>query len=302
VYGIVKQCGGSISVYSELGQGTAFAIYIPQIERGAFVLSQAAPPRDLTTLRGTETILVAEDHEQVRRIAVQVLRDCGYKVLEAADPEDALRQSEGYAGTIDLLLTDVIMPTLSGRQLADRIRGSRPSTQVIFMSAYSEPTIHDRGVLASSVNFIQKPFSPEGLVTKVREVLGPPRSAGKILVVDDEPGVRSYLRKILAAAGYEVFESRHGAEAVQQLQRFQVDLVLTDLAMPEQEGIETIRILRRQHPKLRIVAMSGRFPDLLGVAEHLGADAVTVKPVVPDKLLEILTRLMPSDIGHGLKP
>jgi two-component system, cell cycle sensor histidine kinase and response regulator CckA len=298
VYGIVKQCRGSITVDSEAGHGAAFTIYLPRVERGTVVLPEPAVPVHLPTVRGTETILVVEDHEQVRKIAVRVLRDCGYKVLEAAGPEDALRQAEGHAGLIHLLLTDVVMPVVNGPQLADRIRASRPSIEVLFMSAHSEPVIQDRGVLASSFNFLQKPFSPDALAIKVREMIGLPRSTGTVLIVDDEPGVRNFLRKVLAGAGYEVFEAQNGSEAVRQMQGSEFDVVIIDLAMPGQEGIETILKLRPLHTRTRIIAMSGRFPTLLRAAKNLGADAAIAKPVLPDRLLEIVNEVMRSNTGH----
>ena len=169
VYGIVKQNGGFIDVQSELGKGAAFSIYLPRIdERPANregAVSVAAP------VRGSETILVVEDHEGVRGLIVGALELCGFHVLQASDGQDALLQAK-HAGTIDLLLTDVIMPGLNGKEVADRLTVLRPGIKVLFISGYSEEVIAHRGVLDAGVDYLPKPFTPDALATKVREILG----------------------------------------------------------------------------------------------------------------------------------
>jgi len=220
-----------------------------------------------------------------------VLRESGYKVLEAAGPEEALTKSEGYAGRIDLLLTDVVMPGMDGRQLADRILKTRTPTAVLFMSAYSEPAIHERGVLPSSVNFLQKPFSPQALSLKVREVLGPLRYARSVLIVDDDDALRDVLRQTLEEAGLHVQEAANGKAAVQAMENA-FDLLMIDLSMPEQDGFETMRAMRRLQPKARILAISGRFPELLQAAEHLGADDSLAKPFSAEELFAVIGRLL----------
>jgi CheY-like chemotaxis protein len=291
VYGVVKQSGGSIRVSSELGEGTAFAIYFPRIDPG-FDLPpepEAAP----ASLRGTETVLVVEDQEQLRRMAGYVLRSYGYRVLEAANPWEALLYAERYASLIHLLLTDIVMPGMAGPELAIRIKPLRPSMEVIFMSGYPGRITADREIPGLAASYLPKPFSPEELATKVREVLGAPRSAGTVLVVDDEPGIRNLLRKVLTGVGYRVLEAENGRQAIQRVMGSDVDLVITDLVMPEQEGIETIQIMRRALPKLKIIAMSGRFTgSLLRVANFLGAQASLAKPIEPDELLDAVARVM----------
>ena len=214
VYGIVKQAGGSIWVYSEPGRGTKFTMYLPRI------ISEVKPPRKTeaapSSLQGNETILVVEDQEMLRRMAAGVLRSYGYRVLEAANPGEALLHSERYAGLIHLMLTDVVMPGITGPELAARVKPLRPAMAVAFMSGYSEHAITQRMQLEGS--YLAKPFTPEALATKVREVLGNPRPAGAVLVMDNEPGIRKILRDILAGVGYRVLEAENRSEAVRQIE------------------------------------------------------------------------------------
>ena len=169
VYGIVEQSGGKINVYSEVGKGTMFKIYLPRVHEDVQKYQSVAEVADLPM--GTETILLVEDAEIVRNLTRKVLETSGYRVLEANSPGAALRICEEYQGAIDLLLTDVVMPDMSGRELANRLAAMRPSMQVLYMSGYTEDAIIHHGVLQEGINFIQKPFSPGELAQKVREVL-----------------------------------------------------------------------------------------------------------------------------------
>jgi signal transduction histidine kinase len=172
VYGIVKQSGGHIWIYSEVGKGTAFKIYLPRVEEMAEEMETPSPLGE--SLRGMETILLVEDEEAVRKLAVQVLRLNGYTVLEAADATEALQIYEQYEGTIHLIITDVVMPGLSGRELADRLAPFRPEMSVLYMSGYTDNAIVHHGVLDAGTAFLQKPFTPDDLARKVREVLEAP--------------------------------------------------------------------------------------------------------------------------------
>jgi two-component system, cell cycle sensor histidine kinase and response regulator CckA len=170
VYGIVKQAGGDIWVYSELGRGSTFKLYFPRVSepvsdepdgRGA-----SAPPVGLM-----ETILLVEDERAVRELTFKMLQQLGYTVLTAENGDEALRVSAAHPGEISLLLTDVVMPGMSGRQLADALSLERQAIRVLFLSGYTENTVVHHGVLDSGVDFLPKPFSREVLAKKLREIL-----------------------------------------------------------------------------------------------------------------------------------
>ena len=169
VYGIVKQSGGFIWVYSELGVGTTFKIYLPRVDAAAEPMSGHHAPTPVA--RGSETVLVAEDEAPVRAVARHALERYGYRVLEAASAEAALDVAQRYSGPIHVLLTDVIMPGMSGRDLAARLATLRPETRVIYMSGYTDDAITRHGVLEPGFVFVQKPFTPDALARTVRDVL-----------------------------------------------------------------------------------------------------------------------------------
>jgi hypothetical protein len=292
VQGIVAQSGGYIDVYSEPGQGTSFKIYLPALAEAE---ADAGRPAAVPALGGKETVLVVEDQAEVRNYAVAVLKAYGYRVITAEDAGEALLQCEWERGRIHLILTDVVMPNVSGRELAGRLEKLRPGIKVLFMSGYTDNVIVHHGVLEEGAEFLQKPFSPEQLAAKVRAVLGPPAPAAHILVADDEAGVRGFLRKVLERGGYEVTEAADGKQALQQARAGRVDLVITDLLMPGQEGIETIQALRKEMPGIGIIAISGRFEGpWLKMAASLGADAVLAKPVGAELLLARVAEVLKS--------
>ena len=174
VFGIVQQSGGSIWVYSELGKGTTFKVYLPSVDAPIDTLNSLEPR---TSLHGSETILVVEDDDQVRAVARTILRKHGYLVLEARRAGEALIRSEAHSGVIQLLLSDVVMPQGSGPELAKRLAKARPDMKVLFMSGYTDDSIVRHGVLEANVALLQKPLTPESLATKVREVLDSPQAS-----------------------------------------------------------------------------------------------------------------------------
>jgi two-component system, cell cycle sensor histidine kinase and response regulator CckA len=168
VFGIVQQSGGHVGVSSEPGRGSTFKIYLPRTDRIAAAPIAARLP---SGLRGPETILLVEDEEPVRKAACAILRRAGYHVLDAANGGEAFLISRDFADKINLLLTDVVMPRMSGRKVAEQLAVTRPEMKVLFASGYTDDAIVHHGVLDRGVAFIQKPFTPDTLLRRVREVL-----------------------------------------------------------------------------------------------------------------------------------
>jgi CheY-like chemotaxis protein len=165
-YGIVRQNGGAVRVSSEPGEGTTVKVYLPRVER-----EEAAPPLLEAGLHGDETILVAEDEDGVRELLRKVLTDHGHRVLEARHGRDALLVAERYERPVDLLITDVVMPELGGSELVNRLKARRPGLKVLYISGYTNDEVVRRGVSRTEAHFLQKPFTSEDLMRKVRTVL-----------------------------------------------------------------------------------------------------------------------------------
>jgi signal transduction histidine kinase len=168
VYGIVKQSGGNVSVYSEPRYGTTFKVYLPRVEDAMEVESRPAAP---LVKGGSETILVVEDETAVRKLICEVLAHRGYQVLQADEPQSALELFGQHGETVALLVTDLVMPQMNGRQLSEQATAVNPELKVLFMSGYTDTKLLDQGILSAQMRFLQKPFTPEALARKVREVL-----------------------------------------------------------------------------------------------------------------------------------
>jgi CheY-like chemotaxis protein len=169
VYSIVKQSGGDIWPYSEPGRGTTFKIYLPRVDEP--LAAPAPPAAGGEAVDGTETILVVEDEPSVQALIRNILERHGYTVLEARHGAEAMGIAERHAGPIHLLLTDMVMPEMSGRELAEKLASVRPDTRVLYISGYTDTAIVHHGVLHPNAIFLQKPFSPSDLARKVRMVL-----------------------------------------------------------------------------------------------------------------------------------
>jgi len=169
VYGIVKQARGTLEIYSEVGRGTTVKVYLPRIEEEAGPFS--LPVHSESMPKGQETVLLVEDDRNVRDVALRVLNRLGYNVMDFTDPEVALNAANNFPGEIHLLLTDVVMPRMNGRQLAEALRATRPQLRVLYTSGYTANVIVHHGVLDSGIYFIGKPYAAQNLAAKVREIL-----------------------------------------------------------------------------------------------------------------------------------
>jgi CheY-like chemotaxis protein len=176
VYGIVKQSRGEVRVDSQVGRGSRFVIYLPRVEDAAeSAATREVGPRQLA---GTETVLLVEDEASVRRLLKHVLSKQGYEVLEASSGEEALDIYDRHNGSIDLLLTDMVMPKMNGRELADELTQRQPGLRVLCVSGYTDDVLIRNGALGPGMYFLQKPLKPQVLTTKVREVLDAPEQSG----------------------------------------------------------------------------------------------------------------------------
>ena len=173
VYGVVTQNDGYICVYSELGQGTTFKIFLPRVDEKPQALGGDTPPERAP--RGTETVLVVEDSESLREMIREVLEDQGYNVLQGSQGEEGLALSRAYKGLIHLLLTDLVMPKLGGADLAKRLVSPRPEMRVLYMSGYTDGAISRQGVLQEGSVLLEKPFTTDRLVRSVRQALDAPK-------------------------------------------------------------------------------------------------------------------------------
>jgi len=224
VYGIVKQSGGYIWVYSEPGKGSTFKIYLPRVAERVEPAQVVVPEEPAFTQPGTETILLAEDEANLRYLARQFLEKQGYRVIEAADGAVAMQIAVAHEGIIHLLLTDVIMPGMNGRELAQRISEIRPNTKVLYMSGYTENVIGHNGTLDADVRLLQKPFTLRDLKNKVREVLD-----STLFPQETAQSVRS---------AHTTAERRPEQPALSRAPRFQLNLPLKYRRLDEEKWHE----------------------------------------------------------------
>jgi len=304
VFGLVKQSGGHIKIYSELGEGTTLKFYLPRATAAEDVLVEetAAPARG-----GTETILVVEDDDGVRDTTVSLLTELGYRVVKARDAQSALVIVESGI-PLDLIFTDVVMPgPIRSPELARRAKERLPNVGVLFTSGYTDNAIVHHGRLDPGVELLSKPYTHEALARKVRHVLGneaqrqlaqggavvmhDPSSAASrsmaILLVEDDELIRGSTAEILAEFGHSVRQAADGAEARAILADGGVDVLLVDIGLPDMSGVELAQQARRAWPTLAVIFASGDDADAR--ASGLGA-TVLPKPYSPLDLRNALAR------------
>jgi DNA-binding response OmpR family regulator len=270
-----------------------FLVYLPASAEPS--AKSSIVPGEGVKRSGKETILLVEDDPGVRAYVETVLKDLGYDVLSANDAEQARETFESYSSSIDLLLTDAVLPGESGPNLARRLRRARPQLKVLFMSGYLDDA-YSRGLeLGVDAAFVGKPFSPDLLASRLRDVFDTAFSPRpKVLVADDDPSIRALLAGAIEFAGFEAFEARDGRETLKICAENDITLVVTDLAMPRQEGLETIQALRRTLPHVQIIAFSGLSASagVLAAAKHLGAAAIFPKPLEVGELIDKIRQLL----------
>jgi signal transduction histidine kinase len=292
VYGFVKQSGGHVKIYSEPGEGTTVKIYLPRFMSGREEEEHAPVAEPDRTPRG-RTILVVEDDEDVRIYTVDMLRELGYRVLHAPDGVAALRMIEREEREIDLLFTDVVMPNMSGRALADHARALQPDLKVLYTSGYTRNAIVHGGRLDAGVEMIAKPFTYQSLAQRISDTLDAGRT-GRLLVAESDPTLRMFAIEVLKAAGFSVDEAATAFETLSRVRaaRGRYDAVIFEEALPEMMGPALAIELRAMHADLPLMIASEERADEIRTNFLNDRFAVVVtKPYNASKLLSALNAL-----------
>ena len=291
VYGIVKQLGGWINVETALGRGTTFILGFPATPDS--FRAESASAAETGSSRGNETILVVEDQDEVRDFTASVLAAAGYRIITAGSGEEAAVLVQNLQEPLHLVLTDVVMTGMTGRELASQIRALRGEIPVLFMSGYARDVLTSHNPPDPGTHYIQKPFSAAELTARIGGVLAAGRVKRRVIVADDESEIRKLFSTVLLGAGYEVAEAEDGNAVERLLNTGHFDVLVTDLVMPDREGLETIQLARGRYPELKIIAVSGALGGgFLKVARKFGADVALLKPVAPTSLLDVVASLL----------
>ncbi len=295
VHGIVKRYGGRISVDSKPGQGTLFTICLPV----AIKRQEHHPYQSETLPTGAERILFVDDEVPIAKMGGQTLERLGYTVSIRTSSIEALELFRTKPNDFDLVITDMTMPNMTGDRLAVEMMKIRSDIPVILCTGYSK-TISDDSATAIGIKaFAYKPIIKSDLAKTVREVLDDQQqeqTTGRILLIDDESEIRKLFIKKLAGSGYEIIAACDGKEGLKLYHETRPDLVITDLVMPEKEGLEMITELKREFPNVKIIAISGggrNDPDgYLQLAKNLGAEQTFSKPIDWPELIKSVKELL----------
>jgi PAS domain S-box-containing protein len=259
VYGFVKQSGGHVKLYSEVGEGTTVKIYLPRMTR-ADAEEEQTPVSSAPTGGRHEVILVVEDDDDVRLFTTESLRDLGFTVREANDAPSALKQLEQHPD-VQLIFTDVGLPGMNGAQLVAAARALHPDIKVLFTTGYARNAIVHQGRLDTGVELITKPFTRVQLASRIRDVLDVPVGGMRkptALVIEDEALVRMFIVDQLQDLGFEVIEAGDAAEGMRAARNHQqFDVVIVDRGLPDRDGMEVVAELRTQLPSLPVIVASG---------------------------------------------
>ncbi len=283
VHGLVREYNGDITVESELGVGSTFTLYLPRRD----LLTESLPQVAAESAAGRERILIVDDESAIVRMETIVLERLGYNVVGHSLSVEALDAFRADPQSFDLVITDMAMPVMSGLQLAKEMLRLRPDLPILICTGFSEQIDRQRIEALGIRGLLMKPLLSRELAQEVRTLLDESlrdNIYGRILVIDDESAVRRLIREKLSGRNCEILEAVNGVEGLAVCRRERLDLVITDLIMPDKEGIETIMELRREYPDLPVVAISGggrsTHPEAyLSLAERLGARQVFAKPI-----------------------
>jgi PAS domain S-box-containing protein len=260
VYGFVKQSGGHVKLYSEVGQGTTVKIYLPRLSTEADE-EQDMPPASTPTGGTHEVVLVVEDDDDVRLFTTESLRELGFTVVQAHDAPTALKLLE-IRPEVQLLFTDVGLPGMNGAQLAAAARALRPDIKVLFTTGYARNAIVHQGRLDPGIELITKPFTRVQLASRIRDVLDVPAAAGThkpvALVIEDEALVRMFVIDQLNELGFDVIDTANAAEGLRAARNHRrLDVAIVDRGLPDRDGMDVVAELRTQLPSLPVIVASG---------------------------------------------
>jgi len=264
VHGIVRQVNGYITVASELGVGTTFTVFIPQTEKEAMLSDVIDLQQDMQG--NGELILVVEDELALRKLIKKLLGRIGYRVVVMANADQALRRIKLQNVKPALLLTDVIMPGLNGKQLADLLSEEMPDLKVLFMSGYTDDAIAQHGVISPEIPFIQKPFSNSALAHKIKQLLMSDvvykKTTNSILMIDDDEGICQLVKRACLRNGYNFFGVESLGEALKVLKESPIHVILIDINLPGTDGYSVIKTIRESGYKIPAIALTGELSQI----------------------------------------